>query len=310
MTAWHARRQSGELGSVGRPGGAPARRASPAATVLTIGLAIIGLALSGPREPAAAEATAPAESASAAPAVAAIPGPTGEFVEADISARRIDIKADFTGVQVVIFGAIQNSRKETADDGFYDIVVLLEGPRENLVVRQKNRIGAIWINTQSRSYKAVPSYYAIASNRPIEAIARPQLRNWLGLGLDSLKLIPIGTFREGEEIDYRTAIARIKSESGLYRVQNTGVSFVGRSLFRATINLPANVPVGDFKMRVALFHKGVFIDSYSTTLNLERAGVERAIHNFATDQPFLYGVVAVLIAVLAGFGATLLFRKD
>lgn len=235
---------------------------------------------------------------------------SSESIEADVSTRRVAIQSDFSGVRIVLFGAVENSRQTAPEDGLYDIAVVIEGPREELMVRRKSHVAGIWVNTDAKPFKAVPSYYAIISTRPVTEIARPQLLKWLGIGFDQIKMLPAGKFAQGEEIKYRDSIVRIKEKQGLYRRSEVGVSFIGRSLFRATIDLPANVSVGVFRARVHLFREGSYQSSYTTELNLQRQGLERFIHMSAFEYPFLYGVVAVILAVLAGLTATTVFRRD
>lgn len=233
-----------------------------------------------------------------------------ESVEADVSTRNVAVETDFTGVRIVVFGAINHSRATSAFDGYYDIAVLVEGPREDIVVRQKSHVAGIWVNTEAKPFKAVPSYYAILSTKPVEEIARPAVRNWLGVGFDNVKMLPATQFAEGELTTYRDAVIRLKQDVGLFTERPGSVQIIGSSLFRATVDLPANVSVGEFKLKVMLFHDGAFLDSYETELALEREGFERAVYRFAFDYPFWYGVVAVLVAVLAGLSATQIFRRD
>jgi len=233
-----------------------------------------------------------------------------ESVEADVSTRRIAIESDFSGVRILLFGAVENSTQTAPEDGLYDLAIVIEGPREELIVRRKSKVAGIWVNTEANPYKAVPSYYAIISTRPVDEIARPQLLKWLGIGFDQIKLLAVGKFEEGEEKNFRESIIRIKETQGLYRKAEHGVAFIGSSLFRATIDLPANVSVGEFSARVHLFRNGAYLNSYNTQLNLQREGFERLVYTFAFEYPFFYGVAAVILAVLAGLAATAIFKRD
>ena len=102
---------------------------------------------------------------------------------------------------------------------------------------------------------------------------------------------------------------RLKEKQGLYVQEHFSVAFIGKSLFRATIELPANVTVGPFETRVYLFRDEQLLSQYSARLNLEREGLERHLHAFAFGFPALYGLMTVAIAVAAGLLASTMFRK-
>ncbi|MEL6746891.1 MAG: TIGR02186 family protein [Pseudomonadota bacterium] len=241
-----------------------------------------------------------------------------ERVEADISTRTVAIGSDFSGVELIVFGTVVNPqtsaiRSSTPDAPAaprYDVAIVLEGPRQSVNVRQKNRVAGIWVNTESRRFTAVPSYYGILTTRPLEELTRPAIRKWLGVGFDNLKLLYTSQTSAEDEATFREALVRLKQSQGLYRESLGGITFIGDALFRGTVALPANVSVGDFSVDVHLFRDGAYLDSFRTKIGLERTGTEALIHNFAFGQPFLYGVTAVLLAVLAGLTATAIFRKD
>jgi uncharacterized protein (TIGR02186 family) len=180
-------------------------------------------------------------------------------------------------------------------------------------VRRKNNIAGLWLNTSSATFDLVPSYYAIASTRPIDEIAPEDLRAAHGIGFQHLRFTP--TFGQTQALstedlkEFRQAVVRLKEKQGLYIQGNFRVAFIGKSLFRSTIELPANVTVGPFETRVYLFHDEKLLSQYTVRLNLEREGLERYLHRFAFGYPALYGLMTVTIAVAAGFLASTMFRK-
>jgi uncharacterized protein (TIGR02186 family) len=159
----------------------------------------------------------------------------------------------------------------------------------------------------------VPSYYAIASTRPIDEITTEEFRATHGVGFQHLRFTP--AFGQTQALstedlkDFRQAIVRLKEKQGLYIQGNFRVAFIGKSLFRATIELPANVTVGPFDTRVYLFREEKLLSQYSVRLNLEREGMERYLHRFAFSYPTLYGLMTVAIAIAAGLLASTVFRR-
>jgi len=236
-----------------------------------------------------------------------------ESVQADVSARNVAVTSSFNGIEIVIFGAVDNSQQPSAESGYYDVMIVVEGVPGRIVVRRKNNVAGLWLNTSSATFDVVPSYYAIASTRPIDEITTEEFRASHGVGFQHLRFMP--AFGQTQALstedlkEFRQAIVRLKEKQGLYIQDNFRVAFIGKSLFRATIELPANVTVGPFDTRVYLFREEKLLSQYSVRLNLEREGLERHLHRFAFGYPTLYGLMTVAIAIAAGLIASTVFRK-
>lgn len=247
-----------------------------------------------------------------APPIAPV-NPLPERVEADVSTRTIAITSGYSGAEILVFGAIENSRQPSAESGFYDVVVVVEGSAEPLMVRKKGRIAGLWVNTSTFNFNAVPSYYAVASTRPVEEFADPTTLDDNGIGLDAVRMAAAAdsAVRVSSEdlIAYKAAVTRLKEAARLFKRDDYGVVFTGRSLFRATISLPATVPVGPLTARVFLFREGKLLSRYQARVILEREGIERWLYAFAFERPFVYGIVAVLLALATGLVASAVFRR-
>jgi uncharacterized protein (TIGR02186 family) len=234
-----------------------------------------------------------------------------EAVEADASTRQVAITSSFTGTEVLVFGTVENSVQPSPEAGTYDIIVVVEGMRSPVVVRKKSRVAGIWINTSSLQFASVPSYYAIASTRPIDEITDKALLDANQIGFDHVHMAHArnGDVDAATVQSFKDALIRLKEQQGVYVRRDFGVTFIGRSLFRATISLPPNVPVGPLTARVYLFKEGKLLGQYESRVMLQREGIERFIHNFAISQPLVYGVATVLLAAAAGLAAAFAFRK-
>ena len=239
--------------------------------------------------------------------------PPRETVQADVSTRSVAVTSSFTGTEIIIFGAVDNSRQVTAESGFYDIVIVIEGTPTRLVARRKSNVAGIWINTQSTTFESVPSYYAIISTRPLDEITNPIALKENDIGFEQVRMMPVQGWETGlttaDLEDFKAAVIRLKQKDGLYVQEEYGVAFIGRSLFRASIDLPANVPVGPLDVRVYLFRDGQLLSNYTARVRLEREGLERFLYNFAYSRPFLYGLCTVLIAVGSGLLASTVLRR-
>jgi uncharacterized protein (TIGR02186 family) len=237
-----------------------------------------------------------------------------ETVEADVSTRSVAITSSFVGTEILIFGTVENSRAPSAEAGTYDVVVVVEGTPSPAVVRKKANVGGLWINNRKVRFASFPSYYAIASTRPIEEIAEKDVRNALQIGFSHVRMVPAGSIsnspRDDADADeFRSAVIRLKQQERLYVTADYGVTFIGRSLFRSTISLPPNVPVGPLTARLYLFKDGQLLSQYKSLVNLERTGLERFLHDSAYERPLFYGLATVLLAALAGLAAAFAFRR-
>ena len=257
----------------------------------------------GPRRPPPARAPAP------------LPQAPVEKVEADVSTRSVEVTTDFTGHEILVFGAIDNNQQPGEEAGYYDVVVVVEGTPLPVVVRRKSDIAGVWVNTSSVIFASVPSYYATASTRPVEEIAGPLVLERSAIGFAHIKMTPAPghrwSYTDYELAAFKAAVIRLKQNEGLYVVQaKDGVTFTGRSLFRATVSLPANVPVGPLVARTYLFRDGEVLSAHIARVTLERTGIERLLHNFAFRYPLSYGVFAVFLAALSGLLASAFFRRE
>jgi len=253
------------------------------------------LALAGPSLPAMAQ-----------------PGGFQERLEADVSSRRIGIESDFAGIQIVVFGAVDQSRQRTAEQNFYDLAIVIRGPEHPTVVRQKERVVGLWVNQAARVFSGVPQYYAVLSTRPLEEITTQEVLARHQIGFENLRF----TLAEGvaqssseQEDAFRDALVRIKADEKLYQEKSFAVAFISRSLFRATVSLPANVPTGKYAVDIFLFRQGQLLDMHQSELRIEKQGLERFIFNLAYQNSLLYGLIGVVIAVIAGLAASAAFRK-
>jgi len=233
----------------------------------------------------------------------------------DISESQIAITSNFTGKRLVLFGAISREATDEnqveADEGIRDVIVVIRGPREDLVVRKKERVAGVWVNTDGIEFEDVPSYYFIAASRDFEAIAEPIVYRRNALGPRYLRFKPkIEELSQEERTEYQEAIIRNLENSGLFFEVAGGVQFLDRTLFRTTVDLPANVPDGTYSTKVYLLKNGKVVSVQSKPLYINKTGLERSIFEFAQDDPLAYGILAVLFAFLAGWLASLMFRQD
>ena len=235
-----------------------------------------------------------------------------ERLVVSLSNHRVAVTSSFTGEDLVLFGTIEPDAGKTLRPP-YNMVVTVTGPRETLRTRRKERALGIWVNMDSREFVRVPSYLSVLSNRPVADIASPDVLRRLQVGLDNF-LLPQ---RIGPDIadtvrddPFRVAFVRLETQYGLYRQSSTAVTFLTPTVFRAAIPLPANVPTGNYAIDVKLFADGTLVARTNTALEVIKAGFEQYVADAARDYGLLYGLLTALMALLTGWLASVVFRKD
>lgn len=242
--------------------------------------------------------------AGAALAVAAMmvtaTGARAQQLVADLSSHLIAITTGFTGTEVVLFGST---------DGPADVAVVVTGPRTTATVRRKARVAGIWMNLDKAVFEQVPSYYVVATNRPLEQFVPVPVLERHQIGLPHLRLESRAQPTAGTLADYRAALIRTKQRAGLYGVTLGQVTFLGARLFRTNIYFPANVPTGLYNVEVFLIRDGDVLSAQTTPLVVSKVGFSAEVFEFARSQPFSYGLAAVLGALAAGWLAGSVFRR-
>lgn len=231
-----------------------------------------------------------------------------EQVQSDISTREISIQSNFTGIEIVLFGSIDFSRAPSLEEGPYDVIMTIRGPNRPIVVRKKERIAGVWMNGPSKTFPTVPGFYAVLASRPFRAIAPESTLQKLGIGFSSLDF---GKTVDGEPAGdgFRANLIRLQQEHDLFQESDDAVGFIGRSLFRGSIDLPVNVPIGRYTTQVYLFRDGKLLSQSQSSLQVHKVGFERVVYMLAFRYPLAYGLLAVLMAVAAGLLAYSAFRR-
>jgi uncharacterized protein (TIGR02186 family) len=238
---------------------------------------------------------------------------SAERLVVSLSNPRVAVTSSFVGEDLVLFGTVEPDAGKTALRPSYDLAVTVTGPKVTLRTRRKERVLGIWVNVDSREFVRVPSYLAILTNRPAGQIAQPDTLRRLQVGLDNFLL----TQRIGPDIadtvrddPFRLAFVRLESQQALYSEIATAVTFLTPTVFRAAIPLPSNVPIGNYAIDVKLFADGALITRTNTALEVTKTGFEQYVADAALDHGFIYGVVTMLMALLTGWIASVVFRRE
>jgi uncharacterized protein (TIGR02186 family) len=227
----------------------------------------------------------------------------------DVSQREVNIQSRFTGVELLLFGAILYPRG-VAPDEQVDIAVVLRGPTRPIIVREKQKVAGIWVNAASIDFRSAPTYYAIASSRPLEKIIDAKTAAIYELGLSRLQLSPSGELANSEARRFTKGLVALNNRDGLYVEKPGTVDITGQVLYRARLKLPSSVPEGRYTAETLLIRDGKIVAADdSVTINISKTGFERLITILAEDYSLFYGALAVMISLMLGWLAGVAFNR-
>ncbi len=226
----------------------------------------------------------------------------------DVSARSIEIRYTFAGAQLLLFGAILYPGGKLPRRPA-DIVVVLKGPVEPIVVREKQKIAGIWMNADKNRFRSAPSYYAVASSRPVRDLVDERTASIFELGLQDLQLSPGGGALPDKERRFETGLLDLRKRQGLYAEHPGGVEISDGVLYRARIAIPSQVPIGTYTAETFLIDRGKVIAAATRDVEVGKAGFERFVALAARQHGFLYGLASVLLSLGLGWAAAMVFRR-
>ncbi|HUG45468.1 MAG TPA: TIGR02186 family protein [Sphingomicrobium sp.] len=226
----------------------------------------------------------------------------------DVSARSIEIRYTFAGAQLLLFGAILYPSGRIPDDP-PDVVVVVKGPAEPIIVREKQRIAGIWMNAESTRFRSAPSFYAMASSRPISELVDDRTAAIYELGLENMQLSPGSTALPEEARRFEAGLVDLRTRQGLYSEKPAGVEITGGVLYRAMITFPSQVPVGTYTAETFLVDDGRVLAAATRDIEIGKRGFERFVALAARRHSMLYGLFAVLLSLGLGWSAAAIFRR-
>jgi uncharacterized protein (TIGR02186 family) len=224
-------------------------------------------------------------------------------LQIELASDHVDITTGFNGTQVILFGTT---------DGNGDVVILLKGPENTVIVRRKNRVFGAWMNRTSMEFRRVPSYYDYASTLP-DGVLRdyPDLLREGQIGVDNLGFYPEDADEDGQVIDmFEDSLIRQMQRKGFYPIKAGNLQFLHPGFFKASFQLPPGVPTGTYTVEGLLVENGKIVAREAQTLRVGQVGFNARVYSFSDNHSFLYGLFAILMALMAGWSAFTFLRRD
>ena len=226
----------------------------------------------------------------------------------DVSARRIEIRYSFSGAQLLLFGAILYPRGRLPDRT-PDIAVVLRGPVQPILIREKQKIAGIWMNAESARFRSAPAFYAVASSQPISQLVDERTAAIYEIGLQNLQLSPGSGALPEKARHFEAGLIDLRRRERAYYENPRGVEISEGVLYRARIAIPSQVPVGTYTAETFLIQDGRVLAVATRDIEIGKSGFERWVSLVARRHEFLYGLAAVLMSLFLGWAAAMVFRR-
>jgi uncharacterized protein (TIGR02186 family) len=240
-------------------------------------------------------------------AFGASPATSSEAVVLGLSKDQISINTSFDGSEILIFGAIK--REERIPDGPpLEVIITLAGPSLPVTVRRKEKRLGIWVNIDAVDVDHAPSYYAVLTSGPLREVLSEveDLRHKISIP-QAIRSVGAPANIE-DSMAFTEALIRIRERNELYQLGEGAVVVEEQTLFRTSVQLPAALTEGAYPTRIFLTRGGEVVSTYETTVDVQKVGMERWLFELSRNQPLIYGLMSLAIAIAAGWGASAAFR--
>ncbi len=222
-----------------------------------------------------------------------------EYIISKLSNEKISISANFDGSDVTIYGAI-NLNKSTND-----LLIEVIGPKtSNMIMKKEKKIG-IWINRNTKKVINFPDFYAIAGTKDIDILIDNKEKRIKGIGINQI----IQNMNKDINLkEIKAAILRINVKREKYSKKTLKIDLEKNILFSTLINFPPNLVEGNYITKMHVIKNGKVINTSETQIEVRKVGIEKWLKTIAYDQPLLYGLLSLFLAISFGWIASEVFR--
>lgn len=230
-----------------------------------------------------------------------------EEVVLGLSQDEVAITTNFDGSDILIFGAIRRDTPIPPGDPI-EVIITVSGPSVPVTVRRKEKRYGIWMNVDSVDVDSAPSFYAVATSVPFNEALRDveDLRYKVSIPRAIRSVGAPQNITDSQS--FTEAVIRVRSKNKLYQLLPESVFVDEQTLFRTDVDMPANLTEGAYAIRILLTRDGRVVSEYETNIQVHKVGLERWLFSLSREQPLMYGLMSLAIAIAAGWGASAVFR--
>ena len=228
-------------------------------------------------------------------------GAEAEEIYFDLSEDNIEIKTDFNGKEIIIFGLLQ-------DD--HDTLLTIKGPLSKMKIQKKERYFGVWINNKQITYSKIPTLFFLSSSNMIDDILPNSIQINDGLNFD--KILNNKTFNqnfifENDQELWNENFVRIKKKQLFYK--EFEMKTFKDKLFQTSVFFPPNTIPGIYYVDIYYIKHKTIMNKDQKKIIVRKTGIGSDIYEFARNRAATYGVFVIIFSILSGLIAATLFRR-
>ncbi len=219
---------------------------------------------------------------------------------------------DHIGIGAFYHGSRLNITGEA--DPYTDIIIKITSPEVSQSLKKKGKVaGLLWMNRGELKLKNIPDVYLLYSTKGFEDILSKDEMDIYSIGYSAVKrqaeITPVSD--ENEKAKWFNEFIRFKENSKLYDIPRERVSAVmkdGKQEYSIDINWQYQAPPGDYTISAYAVKNNMVSEKTESKLVVEQIGTVRMLANMAKNNGAMYGIVSIVIAIVAGFAVGIIFR--
>ena len=225
-----------------------------------------------------------------------------EEIYFDLSEDNIELKTDFNGKEIIIFGLLK-------DD--HETLLTIKGPPSKMRIQKKERHFGIWINNQYVTYSNIPSLFFLSTSKKINEILPESIL--INEDLSFEKILNNKTFNQNfifknDQEDWNNNFVRIKKEQSFYK--SFEMKKIKDKLFQTSVFFPPNTIPGIYNVNIYYIRNNTIMSNDQKKIVIKKSGIGSKIFDFANNNAATYGVFVVIFSIFSGFIAATLFRRS
>lgn len=209
----------------------------------------------------------------------------------ELTRDHVDISTRYTGDEITLFGAMSEPAQ---------VVVKVTSPDQPVSIKQKGRVGPFWLSVAKYDIDRTPGLYFLLSSAPVDKILPPDQRSRYGLGLDDaitgMKISPAPT----DAKTLQAALLKLKRGHHQYVVDGNAVKILSQRLYSTTIKLPAQLPLGAYRVDIYLVRDGKVVATEHRKIDVAEVRIEHWVSSIANNRSWLFGISFTLAVMALG----------